>query len=255
MHRRRFASLAAASLALAHGARAQPATLHGTATYRERMALPPGAVLEVALLDIARADAPADRLAAATIPIAGQVPIPFALPYDPARLSPRGRHAVSGRILLDGRVLFRTDSVHPVDPAAPSPVELRLVRAAGDAPPGAAANPLTGRRWVAEDIDGKGVLDRIETSLTLLEGEEVAGTGGCNRFRGGYRREGAEGLAFGPLASTMMMCPEAIAEQEQRFHAALGATRRWRIDPDGALLLLDAGERPLVRLRPMAGGG
>ena len=33
--------------------------IEGTATYRERMALPPGAVFEATLEDVSRADAPA----------------------------------------------------------------------------------------------------------------------------------------------------------------------------------------------------
>ena len=38
------------------------ASLTGTATYRERIALPPGAVFEATLEDVSRADAPAEVL-------------------------------------------------------------------------------------------------------------------------------------------------------------------------------------------------
>ena len=62
MDRRSVITLAA-GLAAAAAARAQAATIRGSAAYRERMALPPGAVLAVALQDISRADAPAETLA------------------------------------------------------------------------------------------------------------------------------------------------------------------------------------------------
>ena len=42
-------------------------TVSGTATYRERMALPPDAVLEVKLQDVSLADAPAVELGSARI--------------------------------------------------------------------------------------------------------------------------------------------------------------------------------------------
>jgi putative lipoprotein len=80
----RRALLAAPAVLLAGAAVAQPgpgeiAMIRGTAAYRERMALPPGAVLEVRLEDVSRADAPAELLASATIVTDRQVPIPFAL--------------------------------------------------------------------------------------------------------------------------------------------------------------------------------
>lgn len=43
-------------------------TLEGTATYRERIALPPDAIFEVVLQDVSRADAPADVGGARTTP-------------------------------------------------------------------------------------------------------------------------------------------------------------------------------------------
>jgi uncharacterized lipoprotein YbaY len=43
---------------LAHTAMAQ--SIQGTATYRERMALPPSAAFEATVEDVSRADAPAD---------------------------------------------------------------------------------------------------------------------------------------------------------------------------------------------------
>ena len=60
------------------------ASVTGTVTYREWLALPPNAVVRVALQDISLADALAIVLSEQLIVTGGrQVPIPFALDYDP----------------------------------------------------------------------------------------------------------------------------------------------------------------------------
>ena len=234
--------LALAGCAQAQGVGAQAATIRGTATYRERMALPPGAVLAVALQDISRADAPAETIAEARIPITGQVPIAFALPYDPARIVPNHSYAVRGMIELDGATMFRTDTIHPVlTRGAGESVELRLVRAA------AATPTLVGPEWVAEDIGGKGVLDRVRTTLAFTADGKVSGSGGCNRIAGSYTLAG-ETIGFGQMISSMMACTPAVGEQEGRFLRVLGQAKRWRITPQGKLELLDPAGVVLARL-------
>ena len=59
-------------------------TLTGSAYYLERIALPPEAVLEVVVLDVSLADAPAKTLGRTTMEPAGQVPIAFQVHYDDA---------------------------------------------------------------------------------------------------------------------------------------------------------------------------
>jgi len=55
----------------------QDAVITGQATYRERIALLPGSLFKVTLLDISRADAAANVLASDTRNLAGeQVPLP-----------------------------------------------------------------------------------------------------------------------------------------------------------------------------------
>ena len=241
MHRRTVLALAALPVAASAG----ESVIRGTATYRERMALPPGAVLEVALEDIARADAPAPRLAEARIPVERQVPIPFVLAFDPARVDPRGRYALRATLGHDGRVLFRTDAIHPVRPGQAEPVALMLVRDRGAA---AAPGPgFAGPRWVATAIRGQAPAAGVVSDITFAPDGAAHGTGGCNRFRGGWAAAGAEGLTLGPLASTMMACEGAQGEQERRFLDALGAVRHWRIE-GAALVLLDGSGAVLLRL-------
>lgn len=62
---------------------AQAGTVEGNATYRERIAVPPGATLFVELQDVSLADAPAVTLAAQRYALTG-VPAQFELTYDDA---------------------------------------------------------------------------------------------------------------------------------------------------------------------------
>jgi putative lipoprotein len=228
-------------------ARAQSGTIRGSATYRERMALPPGALLHLRLEDVSRQGAPSVLIAESRIPVAGQVPIAFTLAYDPARIAPHLTFALRGEILLNDRVLFRTDRSHPVlTRGAGEQVELLLVRAREAAVP--ATPGLVGPVWIAEDIGGRGVVDRSRTSMSFGADGRVSGLAGCNRYNGGYTLDGAS-LRFGPAAGTMMACPASLAEQEQRFHAALASVRGWRVE-NGLLHLTDEAGATVIRAAP-----
>ena len=56
---------------------------------------------------------------------------------------------------------------------------------------------------------------------------------------GGYELEG-EQLTFGRMASTRMACPNGM-ETEQKFLAALGQVKRWRIAGRQLELMDDSG--------------
>ncbi len=89
--------------------------LSGTINYRARIALPPGAVIDVKLQDVSRADAPATVLAEQQIVTQGeQVPIPFRLEYNPADIQPGHRYSVGVRIEIDGKLRWITQTMHPV---------------------------------------------------------------------------------------------------------------------------------------------
>ncbi len=89
------------------------ASVGGTATYRERMMLPPGAVFEARLLDVSLADAPSVTLGSTRV-LDPRVPLSFSIAYDPARIQARHRYIVSASIRLNEQLLFITDTAHPV---------------------------------------------------------------------------------------------------------------------------------------------
>ncbi len=104
-------------------------TLSGIVSYRERIALPPDARLAVRVSDVSLMDVAAPVIAETEAATEGrQVPLAFSLDYDPARIDPRGRYAVSARITDgDGRLIWVTDT-HVDLPPQGETVELTLVR-------------------------------------------------------------------------------------------------------------------------------
>jgi uncharacterized lipoprotein YbaY/heat shock protein HslJ/uncharacterized lipoprotein NlpE involved in copper resistance len=123
------------ALGAAFVASASNAQVTGSAFYRERIALPPGAVFEAVLEDISRADAPAIELARVTRPEPGSPPFAFSLDYDLAAIDTRALYSVRAQVLVDGRLMFTSDTVAPViTRGAPNQVEILMVRVAEQAP-------------------------------------------------------------------------------------------------------------------------
>jgi lactoylglutathione lyase len=82
----------------------------------------------------------------------------------------------------------------------------------------------------------------------LLDGARASGSGGCNRFTGGYRLENGQ-LSFEPLATTRMACEPELMRAEDAYLAALGrvAHASWA---DAELILTDEAGHELLRFVP-----
>src|SRR5262249_58266224 len=107
-----------------------------------------------------------------------------------------------------------------------------------------AASPL-GTSWRAEEIDGRRVLDRPDSTLTFDNAQRISGHTACNRYFGGV--ELGEGtIQLKPGGATRMACPPAVMDQETRFWAALNAATTYRMEA-GQRLLPD--ERRVGRVR------
>ncbi len=224
------------------------ATLLVAMTWRERIALPPGAEAEAMLQDVSRADAPATTLTSVRQP-AGIPPVQLTLRYDPTRLQPGGRYVIRGVVRVQGQLWFTSDTVTPLPPPdAPREVALMLVRATEPAPAPAPA-PLVNTYWKLVELGAQPVRvqegQRGEAHL-ILQGEgRVAGSGGCNRLAGGYQLDGPR-LSFAQVAGTKMACLAGM-DTEHAFLQALNATRSHRITGQ-RLTLLGADGQPLAQL-------
>lgn len=112
------------------------AILPGTASYLERIALPPNAALDVSLEDISLADAPAVVIGTSHIAPTGNPPIRFGIGYDPEKILANHRYAVRATIKQGDKLLFTTDTLHPVPAGAlaqgePGRIDVLLRSAAG----------------------------------------------------------------------------------------------------------------------------
>ena len=130
----------------------------------------------------------------------------------------------------------------------------RVADALGARDAGAGSARLEGTYWRLVRIGERPVTALAKPAeLHLLldgNGRRVSGSGGCNRFVGGYELDG-DRITFTNLAPTRMSCPEATMLQERAYFGALSPAGRWRIDgnrlelygPGGDRTVFEAGAR------------
>jgi putative lipoprotein len=199
---------------------ATPTAVRGTVAYRERMALPAEASVDVWITDIGSGVVTMAILAETTVAANGrQVPLPFELPLDPSRVNADRPYGIRAAIRAGGQTLFETREPTPVlTLGQPTTVALMLTRVPAESP---AATPpsLVGTAWRLEDLAGAGVVSGAEATLEFPEAGRVAGRGSCNRFFGPVTITGSA-ITFGLLGSTMMACADPVGSQEAKYFAA-----------------------------------
>jgi copper homeostasis protein (lipoprotein) len=211
------AGLLASGLLLAAPARAGSIT--GTASIRERIALPADAVFEAVLIDIAIADAPARELGRVRVEPAGQPPFRFTIPYRDSDLSNRGRYAVRATVRQGERLLFTTDTITSVLKGGPQPpVSLQLVQVGANR---------------------QAPLGRLPASW---RGDLSAG-GNTSRWQVDLAADGTFQLRQSSLPGSK---PAA-----GRNHDDIG---RWRLEPGSQRLVLQGGREAPVVLQPLDQG-
>lgn len=241
--------LVAAVLAVAAPASIVPASaggdrdvLTGTVAYRERVALPPDAIVEVWMIDASPGMLTQAILAQTTIATQGrQVPIRFELRYERDRVLPDHHYVVKAVIKSQEQMLFASVDGQPViTQGHPNDVALSLRQVGAEQ----AAGSLWGTAWRLEDFGGFGVLDRAEATLEFLRPGKVAGNGSCNRFFGSATIAG-ESLSVGALGATRMACVEAVGNQEAKYLRALESAERFTLQGDTLLVFAKGMEKPL----------
>ena len=123
------------------------ASVAGTVTYQERLALTPDATLVVELRDVSYADGPAPLIARQTIVGPGQVPVEFEVHYSREDIVSGNRYAIRAEIIeSDGRLAFVNDTVHEViTHGSPDRVDVLLVLV--QPPPDLVADLEAGSDW------------------------------------------------------------------------------------------------------------
>jgi putative lipoprotein len=221
------------------------ASVQGTATYRERIAIPRNAVFEATLEDVSRAGAQAEVIARVRNEQPGNPTIPFVIAYDAGRINPTHSYSVRGRILVDGKVWFSTDQNSPVLTAGHDSVAQLLLKRMSASP---SAAPLVNTYWKLTNLGTSAVTaasQQREPHFILHPAtRSISGSGVCNQFTGGYRLKGDQ-ISFSEIAATMMACVDGI-DTEKRFLTAMGKVRRWRISGQ-SLELFDAAGALMAR--------
>ena len=200
----------------------QAGTLTGSATIRERIALPPEAVFEAVIEDIARADAPARVIGHTTVSPAGQPPFRFSIPYKDSDLSPQGRYAVRATVRHRGRLLFTTASITRVLDGSAGPITLVMLPVGGGTgdPPRTVASPLG--------------------SLPASWQGDIPGAGGVSRWH----------LDLAPDL-TYQLRQTFLGRQAQNRFDDIG---RWRLEPGTGRLVLRGGREAPLFLQPIKAG-
>ena len=235
MNFRRFLAVLGMSAAL--GGSAMAGTIEGVASYRERIALPPDAVLEVKLLDVSLMDVPATELSGKLYALTG-VPARFTLDYDDALINEGGSYAVRASILKGDNLLFTTDTVHPVlTRGGTNTVDIVMVRVSKPA----AGAALDASRWEVSELGGKLLISEQKPGIEFAEGGAFGASGGCNRFTG--QAEIGEGTITFPdnMAGTLMACPPPADELERQFLKALPEVSGYVLNGDLLALTNEAG--------------
>lgn len=223
----------------------------GVVLYRQRVALPPDAIVEVTLEDVWPANAPAKPIARQRIPTGGkQIPIPFNLFYQTSVIMPEHHYQIRARIEQGGRPLFVSTRPYPVFNSGEGPgnVEIMVDQVPVSSGQHSGNVALAGTYWKLIELYGEPIKPASGPNEAHIElnaaGKTFAGSDGCNRLVGSYMTNGDE-LHFKSLASTLIACVPPIVAQEQSVNKALGETVRFHID--GETLDLSDGHQTVAR--------
>ncbi|MES0824619.1 YbaY family lipoprotein [Ruegeria sp. SCP11] len=221
------------------GTQSHAGMVTGTATYRERIAVPPDATLYVELQDVSLADAPAVPLAAKRYAVTS-VPTQFELTFDDALIKEGHRYVVRATINQGQDLLFTTDTAYPVlTDGAGNSADLMLVQAQGGA-------MLENTQWTAAVLNGAPIETERRPEISFAQGGAFSGSGGCNRFNGQAEITGASISFPDNMAATLMACPPELEEVERQFFAALQNVTTYAMEGD-ALAFLDAAGEPVIK--------
>ncbi len=220
--------------------------ISGTVTYRERIALPVGSMVEVELRDMSRADAQGTTVGHQRITTEGEnVPLSFVLSYDASSIDPSHTYVLFARITVDGTIRWVTTEQYPVltyenamDNVA---ILLRAVESA-DSADAMELDRLNGSTFRLTSYNGA-TLPSGETYTLSFEDNRLNAKF-CNTMSGEAVVD--NGMLSSVLASTLMLCvtPANIMTLEQEFSTMLadGAV----ITHEGSRLILTQGEKRMI---------
>jgi len=238
-----------------------PANLTGTITYREHIALPPGARVEVQLVDASDENVAAPLVAERLIDEPGQVPIAFSLAYDPASIRSSHTYALRVRIRVGEDVWFASPfDLRVLTAGNPTQVEVQLERVSA----GGAVAPSVSSRGADPDppnLDPRAKAARdearaIDARLDRLDMREI--TDGPERTGFEPRRLRLWVLDDEPVKLTVTEASQAgrVAAtssyyfRDGRLFWVRATSGGYLFEGDALTLWLDAQLRPVANAKP-----
>jgi putative lipoprotein len=108
---------------------------------------------------------------------------------------------------------------------------------------------LTGTEWHVIAVRGEAVEVAPLPEIAFFEEGRFAAWAGCNRFSGGYSRDGASITVPATVAATMMACPPPLDTLEREMIDAMIAAAGLAFEGT-SLVLSDASGAEVLRLIP-----
>ena len=92
---------------------------------------------------------------------------------------------------------------------------------------------LLNTEWLLEDLNGRGIIDNLQSTLKFSQPNEISGQGGCNRYTATLKTAETKTnlellIQVGEIASTFKFCSPAVNDQEKKIlscYREIGATQ------------------------------
>jgi heat shock protein HslJ len=119
-------------------------------------------------------------------------------------------------------------------------VSLLMILAACTSSSSQQGGDLTGKIWALTELEGKPLVEGTGISAQFTSDGKVSGSAGCNRYSGTYTVSGNNITFSSPMATTMMMCEQAVMDQESAYLKALAEAKTFAVN--GNQLTLTGGD-------------
>lgn len=125
-------------------------------------------------------------------------------------------------------------------------ISILLVLFAGCAPSNPATEgTLAGQTWVLSELAGQPLVADSNITANFNADGSVSGSAGCNRYTGEFTASGDSISVSANMAMTMMMCEQAIMDQETAYINTLGQVKTYSV-ADSQLTLKDASGKTIL---------
>ncbi|RIJ24515.1 META domain-containing protein [Henriciella barbarensis] len=228
-------------------AEVQERSIFGSLTYRQRIALPQGAVANLA---VRRVEATGEEvLAEQSFALNGrQVPIPFEITASEESDGAANESLSFTATILDnaGELLWQTeDAVSFVADNLRNDLGMVMLSPAGNDE--VILSDVAGRDWMIARLNGEPVLTSAPIVLRFDENGQISGNASCNAYTASGTIENSI-LSIGPIALTRKACMPEVMAQETFFLDLMENVSQIRIDETGLLTMTsDWGETLTAR--------